>query len=60
MNKEIMRAAGFGAEVDRFEAGLCAQCSTKVDDLPDETYQKEYATSGLCRTCQDEFFGKGE
>jgi hypothetical protein len=32
----------------------------KVDDFHDEISLREYRISGLCQTCQDEIFGKGE
>lgn len=55
MNKDIMRAAGFGAEVERFENGLCVLCSKPVviAELRNDMSRSEYEISGMCQTCQD-------
>jgi len=62
MKKEIMRAMGLGAEVDRVEKGLCPFCEKKVEekDFRDELSRKEFKISGLCQKCQDATFGGGE
>lgn len=61
MNKDIMRAAGFGAEVDMVEVGLCPTCDKKIldDSLRDEVSRKEFQISGMCQQCQDAAFGVG-
>lgn len=46
-NKCIERPIGCGQEV-------------KIEDFRDEISLREYQISGLCQTCQDEIFGKGE
>jgi hypothetical protein len=58
MNPDIMRAAGFGAEVDMVRRGLCPFCSkpVKESDFRDELSRAEFAISGLCQKCQDEVF----
>ena len=58
MNKDIMRAAGFGKAVERFERGLCAMCGAKINDFRDALSEKEYSISGMCQKCQDSIFGK--
>ena len=62
MNKNIMRAAGFGKEVERVEAGLCPFCSepVKEEDFRDELSRKEFRISGLCQKCQDGIFGSND
>ena len=58
MNKEIMKAAGFGKQVDRVEKGLCPMCSMPVnmEDFRDELSRKEATKSGMCQSCQDDIF----
>jgi hypothetical protein len=58
MNKEILKAMGFGAEVARVENGQCATCSEPVDrkDFKDVASEKEFEISGMCQKCQDGFF----
>ena len=59
MNKTIMRACGFGKQVDLMEAGLCTGgCGTKTIDFEfrDERSEKEALISGLCQKCQDKHF----
>jgi hypothetical protein len=61
MNKELMKQAGFGKEVERVERGECPFCgSTKVkrEDFRDEKSWREFHISGLCQLCMDEIFGK--
>lgn len=58
MNKDIMRKAGFEAEVALVEEGICPFCREliKKDSFRDELSRKEYTISGLCQTCQDKIF----
>jgi len=35
---------------------ICIQCKEKVDEIQDELSRKEYEISGLCPSCQGEFF----
>jgi hypothetical protein len=58
MNKEIMKAAGFGEQVKDVEAGNCPFCHKKVDlaEFRDEVSKKEFKISGLCQKCQDSVF----
>jgi hypothetical protein len=60
MNVSIMRAAGFGAEVDAVLKGRCPFCnvSVKREDLRDDLSRLEHNISGLCQMCQDDMFGK--
>ena len=58
MNKAIMRALGFEAEVSKVEEGDCPFCGKKVDldEFRDELSRREFRISGLCQGCQDEVF----
>jgi hypothetical protein len=60
MNKEIMIKCGFEKEVNLIEQGFCPFCETKIDknSFKDVLSLKEYYISGLCQTCQDQFFNK--
>jgi hypothetical protein len=60
MNKDIMRMAGFGKEVEKVELGLCPFCQVtiKMEDFRDDISRREYKISGLCQSCQDNIFGK--
>ena len=60
MNKEIMKAAGFGKDVEKVEAGICPFCNKEIkwEDFRNEISRREYRISGLCQSCQDEMFGK--
>jgi hypothetical protein len=59
MNKKIMRAAGFGDEVDAVEQGKCSFCKRKVNPkkgFRDEISLREFRISGICQSCQDKTF----
>lgn len=58
MNKNIMRAAGFGKQVEAVEAGKCPFCGQVVDpsEFRDELSKREFKISGLCQKCQDSMF----
>lgn len=58
MNKDLMRQAGFGEHVDRYEAGRCSWCNSNVSviDFKDDLSRQEYIISGLCQKCQDDTF----
>jgi len=58
MNKHIMRAMGLGQEVNLVEQGLCPFCRKPPGEFRDALSQKEFGISGLCQSCQDDFFGK--
>lgn len=60
MNKDIMKAAGFGKEVKDVEAGVCPFCSKRIDlrAFRDPLSLKEYGISGICQPCQDKTFGR--
>ncbi len=59
MNKQIMKAAGFGKQVEDVKAHKCPLCgrTINVDEFRDDLSRKEYRISGLCQMCQDEVFG---
>jgi hypothetical protein len=58
MNKDMMRALGFGKQIDDVEAGKCPFCgkSVKWEDFKDEISKREYRISGICQECQDKTF----
>jgi len=60
MNEEIMRAAGFGTQVDLVKAGKCPWCrkDVKEEDFTDKEpiFLREFKISGICYTCQNGFF----
>ena len=59
MNKNIMRAMGFGEEVARVESGKCPLCGKVVHpnkEFKDELSLREYEISGMCSDCQDSIF----
>tara|TARA_Y100000310_G_C20628420_1_gene787226 strand:+ start:61 stop:246 length:186 start_codon:yes stop_codon:yes gene_type:complete len=60
MNKNIMKAMGFGDQVNLVEKGKCPFCKKQVDPgkFKDELTLKEYRISGMCEECQDGFFSK--
>ena len=62
MNKDILRALGFGKEVGAIEEGRCPFCLVMVDDnrFRDEDSRREFTISGLCQNCQDAMYTKGE
>ena len=55
MNEEIMRAAGYAAEVDAVKRGECPFCHVVVDPntFKDKESKDEWIISGLCQACQD-------
>ncbi len=59
MNKDIMRAAGFGKEVNLVESGKCPFCGKKINfkDFKDLLTAREFKISGICQECQDKTFG---
>jgi hypothetical protein len=58
MNTEIMKKMGFTSEVEKVEKGICPFCNKEVDvDIMSPEDFREYKISGLCKSCQDGFFG---
>lgn len=59
MNKRIMEAMGFGKEVELAKKGYCPLCKQLVRfmDFRTATSVREHRLSGLCQSCQDDFFG---
>ena len=60
MNKELMKAAGFGVEVELVEQDICPFCHKPInkDDFIDELSRREFKITGCCQSCQDDLFGK--
>lgn len=54
--KRILRAAGYGYEVDRAERGLCPTCGKTIGEFKDALSKKEFTISGMCQLCQDGVF----
>jgi len=40
--------------------GLCATCAQPIGEFRDELSRNEFAISGLCQACQDQFFKESE
>lgn len=57
-----MRLGGFGAEVEKLKAGFCPFCykPISIDEFRDPLSRREYQISGVCQSCQDDFFGSDE
>jgi len=55
MNEEIMKALGFGKQMEEIKRGLCPLCSKSINvtEFKDEESIVEYKISGLCQSCQD-------
>lgn len=62
MNKDIMRAAGFGAEVEMVNKECCPTCCRPIvySEFKDELSRREFHISGMCQECQDETFNGEE
>jgi hypothetical protein len=65
--KEVARQSGSSELMDmvnRAEAGGCPMCGDAIttDEFStwDALTQKEFRISGMCKTCQDKFFGEDE
>ena len=59
MNENLMRAAGFGKEVDAVREGRCPFCGKTIDprtEFKNSLSYHEYRISGLCQSCQDSTF----
>ena len=58
MNRDIMIAAGFGDAVARMENKQCTTCGIPVNEktFVDEISVREFDISGMCQSCQDDYF----
>jgi hypothetical protein len=58
MNKRIMNALGFSAEVEMVENHICPICGVDVnpDGFIGIPALREFRISGLCQSCQNEIF----
>jgi hypothetical protein len=58
MNEEIMKACGFGEQVQRMKDGRCAWCGVPINltHFRDDLSRKEWHISGMCQHCQDAAF----
>jgi len=58
MNKEIMKLAGFGKEVETVEAGKCPLCAKAIvmSEFEDALSRREFGISGICQKCQNDVF----
>lgn len=62
MNPEIMKQLGLGHVVEQVKRGECPYCNKPVDltKFRDPLSVKDYGITGMCQSCQDEFFKPGE
>ena len=53
-----MKAVGFAKEVEEVKMGLCPFCKKEIilSDFKNELSKREFKISGICQSCQDEFF----
>ena len=60
MNSDIMKSIGMDKYVDDYNQHICPFCNKLVDEskFVSEIERKEFKISGLCKTCQDNFFKK--
>lgn len=60
MNSDIMKSIGMDKYVDDYNRHICPFCNKPVDEskFVSEIEKKEFKISGLCKTCQDNFFKK--
>jgi len=56
MNEKIMRAAGFGKQVNLVKQGKCPMCGKKIGKFRDKLPERESSISGMCQACQDGVF----
>jgi hypothetical protein len=58
MNKKIMEATGFAAEVNLINRGQCPMCFKLVvlNAFRDAKSEREFIISGLCQDCQDDIW----
>lgn len=61
MNENIMKAVGFGEQVDLVKEEKCPWCKAEMKNLTENDFSdaiswKEFGISGLCQKCQDDFF----
>jgi len=60
MNKDIMKALGFGEQVARVEQQRCPTCGKAIQpetEFRDALSRREFNISGMCQKCQDDVFG---
>jgi uncharacterized CHY-type Zn-finger protein len=57
-----MNKGGFGAWVDKADKGVCPVCNktVKSGEFKDDLSFKEFTMSGMCQSCQDEFFNSDD
>ncbi len=62
MNEEIMKACGFGEQVQRMKDGRCAWCGVPINrtHFRDDLSLREWRISGMCQHCQDAAFAATE
>ncbi len=54
-----LEKAMFPKETERKAEGNCPFCGKKIDvenEFRDEISKKEFGISGMCQSCQDDFF----
>jgi hypothetical protein len=57
MMSTIGKAVGYALSPrEAWATNRCVNCANGATSFKDEISKKEYMLSGLCQTCQDEFF----
>jgi len=56
MNENLMKAVGFGEQVEKIKKGKCPFCGKEIGEFKDALSRREFEISGLCQQCQDETF----
>ncbi len=61
MHKEEMAMDLYGRSLELSQAGeQCVKCGEFNLEFRDELSRREYAISGWCQSCQDDFFNEHE
>lgn len=47
----------FPGTAAKIAAHICPMCEQPIGEFKDEASVREYEISGLCQSCQDDFFG---
>ncbi len=57
--KQMLETVGFGDRVRLVEERKCPVCRevVDVDGFKDDLSKAEFKISGMCQSCQDEYFG---
>ena len=55
---DMLNDMGFSKQVERVKTNRCPFCNKRITllEFTNELARKEYKISGLCQSCQDDFF----